>query len=273
LTAEIHTKRYLVEPGSKLRLEDRDPADTSGFDGGEDHALDLSKQLDQRLDLLQERLYAEHKHKVLIVLQAMDTGGKDGTIRRIFDGANPSGVRVAHFKEPTQQELDHDFLWRVHAQAPGTGEIVIFNRSHYEGVLIERVHGLVAKEVWKRRYGQINDFERLLSEEGTTILKFFLHISEDEQKRRLQDRLSDPDKQWKFSADDLSERKLWPQYAKAYQQALERTSTAEAPWYVVPGNKKWFRDLLVSEIIVRTLEGLHMEYPPILPELRSTVIR
>jgi PPK2 family polyphosphate:nucleotide phosphotransferase len=273
LTDGIHTKRYIVEPGSKLRLEHRDPADTSGFDGGEDYALDLSKQLDQRLDRLQEKLYAEHKRRVLIVLQSIDTGGKDGTIRRIFDGVNPSGVRVAHFKEPTQQELDHDFLWRVHAQVPGTGEIAIFNRSHYEGVLVERVHGLVPKDVWKRRYRQINDFERLLSEESTTILKFFLHISEDEQKRRLQDRLSDPDKQWKFSLDDLTERKLWPKYVKAYQQALESTSTRRAPWYVIPADKKWFRDLLVSEIIVSALEELHMEYPPLPPELKSTVIR
>jgi PPK2 family polyphosphate:nucleotide phosphotransferase len=273
LTDGIHTKRYIVEPGSKLRLEHRDPADTSGFDGGEDYALDLSKQLDQRLDRLQEKLYAEHKRRVLIVLQAIDTGGKDGTIRRIFDGVNPSGVRVAHFKEPTQQELDHDFLWRAHAQVPETGEIVIFNRSHYEGVLVERVHGLVSNDVWKRRYRQIKDFERLLSEEDTTILKFFLHISKDEQKRRLQERLSDPDKQWKFNLNDLSERKLWPQYVKAYQQALESTSTKHAPWYVIPADKKWFRDLLVSEIIVSALEELHLEYPPLPPGLESTVIR
>jgi len=273
LTDGIHTRRYIVEPGSKLRLEHRDPADTSGFDGGEDYALDLSKQLDQRLDRLQEKLYAEHRHKMLVVLQAIETGGKDGTVRRIFRGVDPSGVRVAHFREPTQQEKDHDFLWRAHAQVPETGELVIFNRSHYEGVLVERVHNIVSKDVWKQRYRQINDFERLLSEDGTVILKFFLHISEDEQKRRLQERLANPDKQWKFNINDLSERKLWPQYAKAYQQALESTSTEEAPWYVIPANKRWFRDLLVSEIIVSALEGLHMEYPPLPPELKSTVIR
>lgn len=263
----------MVAPGSKLKLRQRDPEDTSGFDGGEALALELSKQLDRRLDRLQERLYAEHKHKVLIVLQAMDTGGKDGTIRRIFEGVNPSGVRVAHFREPTPTEQDHDFLWRAHAQVPGKGEIVIFNRSHYEGVLVERVHQLIAKEVWRQRYTQINDFERLLAEDGTTILKFFLHIDANEQKRRLQERVADPDKQWKFSPDDLAERKLWPQYMKAYEQALENTSTKQAPWYVVPANKKWFRDLLVSAIIVEALEELRLEFPPLSHDPKSIVIR
>lgn len=256
-----------------MRLDERDPADVSGFDGGEDLAPEVSKQLDLRLDRLQERLNAEHKHKVLVILQAMDTGGKDGTIRRIFEGVNPSGVRVAHFREPTPEELDHDFLWRVHAQVPGRGELVIFNRSHYEGVLVERVHGLIQKEVWKRRYRQINDFERMLSEEGTTILKFFLHIDAEEQKRRLQERLDDPDKQWKFSTDDLAERKLWPQYMKAYEQALENTSTEWAPWCVVPANKKWFRDLLVSTVVVEALESLRMEYPPLSVDPKTFVIR
>ncbi len=180
---------------------------------------------------------------------------------------------VAHFREPTPQESDHDFLWRVHAQTPGKGEIVIFNRSHYEGVLVERVHGLVTKRVLKHRYKQINDFERMLSEEGATILKFFLHISADEQRRRLQERLTDPDKNWKFNQDDLAERKLWPQYMKAYEQALERTSTKFAPWYIVPADKKWFRDLLVSAVIVDALDGLRMEYPPPAEDLKSVVVR
>ncbi|MGA2198498.1 MAG: polyphosphate kinase 2 family protein [Nitrososphaerales archaeon] len=269
----VHTNRYMVQPGSKLNLEGFDPNDTSGFDGEEADAVTISKHLDQKLDRLQERLYAEHKHKVLIVLQAMDTGGKDGTIRRIFDGVNPSGVRVAHFGVPTPQEQDHDFLWRVHAQVPGKGELVIFNRSHYEGVLVERVHGLVAKKVWKMRYKQINDFERLLSEEGTTVLKFFLYIDEDEQKRRLQERVDDPEKQWKFKVEDLAERKLWPQYMKAYQQAMQHTSTEQAPWYIVPANNEWFRDLLVSSVVVDALEGLRMEYPPLLHDLKSVVIK
>jgi PPK2 family polyphosphate:nucleotide phosphotransferase len=265
----VHTKRYAVQPGTRLKLDRCDPTDSSGFDGDESEAAEVLKALDEKLDRLQERLYAEHKHRVLVVLQAMDTGGKDGTIRRIFDGVNPSGVRVAHFKEPTELERDHDFLWRVHAQVPGNGEIAIFNRSHYEGVLVERVHRIVPKEVWKRRYREINDFERMLSEEGTTILKFFLHIDEEEQKRRLRERLADPDKQWKFSADDLPERRLWPAYTKAYQQALAETSTEWAPWYVVPGNKKWFRDLVVASVIVGALEDLQMEYPRLARDLGS----
>ncbi len=269
----VHTKRYVVRPGSKLDLEGIDPADTSGFDGDENGAIRVSKEIDQKLDRLQEKLYAEHKHGLLVVLQAMDTGGKDGTIRRIFDGVNPSGVRVAHFREPTPLELDHDFLWRVHLEAPRKGEIVIFNRSHYEGVLVERVHGLITKEVCKRRYEEINEFERMLAEEGTTVLKFYLHIDSEEQKRRIQDRISDPDKQWKFSMDDLAERKLWPQYMKAYRRALENTSTEVAPWYVVPANKKWFRDLVVASVVVDTLEGLHLEYPPLEHDLKSVVVR
>jgi len=259
----------MVQPGTKLRLGKRDPSDTSGFDGEEARAVELSEKLDEKLDRLQAKLFAEHKHMVLVVLQAMDTGGKDGAIRRIFRGVNPSGVRVAHFREPTQLELDHDFLWRAHAQAPGRGELVIFNRSHYEGVLVERVHGLVTKDVWRQRYEQINDFEKTLSESGTTILKFYLQIDSGEQRRRLQERLSDPDKQWKLSRDDFEERRLWPKYMKAYQQALEETSTDLAPWYVVPSNKKWFRDLLVSAVIVDALEGLHMEYPPVPVDLKS----
>jgi PPK2 family polyphosphate:nucleotide phosphotransferase len=269
----VHTKRYMVQPGTKLRLERWDPSDSSGFSGEEARPVGLSKKLDEKLDLLQAKLFAEHKHMVLVVLQAMDTGGKDGTIRRIFRGANPSGVRVAHFREPTQLELDHDFLWRAHAQVPAKGELVIFNRSHYEGVLVERVHGLVTKDVWRQRYRQINDFEKELSESGTTILKFFLNIDSGEQKRRLQERLSDPDKQWKLSRDDFEERRLWPKYMKAYQQALEATTTDFAPWYIVPSNKKWFRDLLVSAVIVDALEGLHMEYPPMTVDLKSVKLR
>ncbi len=268
----VHTKRYMVHPGTNLRLERWDPSDSSGFGGAEAGAVELSKKLDEKLDRLQAKLYAEHKHMVLVVLQAMDTGGKDGTIRRIFRGVNPSGVRVAHFREPTPLELDHDFLWRAHAQVPGKGELVIFNRSHYEGVLVERVHGIVTKEVWRQRYRQINGFEKMLSESGTTILKFFLNIDPEEQRRRLQERLSDPDKQWKLSIDDIDERRLWPKYMKAYQQAIEETTTDFAPWYIVPSNKRWFRDLLVSAVIVDALEGLHMDYPPVTVDLKSVKI-
>lgn len=272
LAHRVHTHWYMVEPGKKVRRKDWDPNDTSGFDGGEDEAREESVVLDAALDELQDKLYAEHKRKVLIILQAMDTGGKDGTIRRIFEGVNPSGVRVAHFREPTPDEKAHDFLWRIHQQVPGYGELTIFNRSHYEGVLVERVHKIVPKEVWHRRYGQINNFERMLTEEGTTILKFYLHIDADEQRKRLRERLDDPNKQWKFSEDDLKERKHWDGYMKAYEEMLQKTSTEYAPWYIVPSNHRWFRDLLVATIIVKTLEGFDMKYPALLQDPRSVRI-
>jgi PPK2 family polyphosphate:nucleotide phosphotransferase len=218
-------------------------------------------ELNERLEALQELLYAEHKHKVLVVLQAMDTGGKDGTIRHVFEGVNPQGVRVAGFKVPTREELDHDYLWRVHKQVPGKGEIVIFNRSHYEDVLVVRVHSLVPEEVWSKRYEQINAFERMLAEEGTTILKFFLHIDLEEQRERLQARLDEPNKHWKFNPSDLKERKLWPAYIRAYEDAISKTSTEWAPWHIVPANRKWYRNVVVGTIMVETLEGLDMRFP------------
>jgi PPK2 family polyphosphate:nucleotide phosphotransferase len=270
LPGGVHTRRYMVEPGKKVDQEEWDPNDTSGFEGGEQKAHDVSASLDKSLDGLQEKLYAEHKHKMLVVLQAMDTAGKDGVIRRIFEGVNPSGVSVAHFREPTPEE--HDFLWRVHAKTPGLGELTIFNRSHYEGVLVERVHKIVPKEVWKRRYRQINDFERMLAEEGTTILKFYLHIDSEEQKKRLHMRLADPNKQWKFSKDDVVERKLWSKYMRAYGEMLEETSTEWAPWYVVPSNHRWFRDILVASVVVKALEGLDMKYPALDVNPRSVRI-
>jgi len=259
--ARVHTERYRIEPGKKVKRERWEPGDTSGFSGSEDEARNESAALDRKLDQLQEMLYAEHKHRVLIVLQAMDTGGKDGIIRRIFEGVNPSGVRVEHFREPTPEDLAHDFLWRVHPKVPANGEIVIFNRSHYEDVLVARVHKLVPREVWETRYRQINDFERALAEQNTTVLKFYLHIDKEEQKKRLQERLDDPNKEWKFSRDDLLERELWDEYMKAYEEAIEMTSTSWAPWYLVPGNHKWFRDLLVASVVVSHLEDFRMKYP------------
>lgn len=253
---------YLVQPDKKLDLTKHDPDGRSQFDGSKDDAQPELEKLNTRLTELQELLYAEGKHRLLIVLQAMDTGGKDGTIRRVFSGVNPQGVRVASFKAPTPQELAHDYLWRIHKHVPGNGEIVIFNRSHYEDVLIVRVHNLVPPEDWAKRYQHINDFERLLADTGTTILKFFLHIDLDEQKERLQSRLDNPEKHWKFNIGDLAERKRWPEYMQAYQDALQKTSTGYAPWYVIPANRKWYRDLVISRIIVETLEGLNMQYPP-----------
>ncbi len=254
-------KRYSVKPGSRIDLSTYDPKDKSTFADGKKEAKKRLIELNQEMGALQELLYAEHKHKILIVLQAMDTGGKDGTIRHVFEGVNPQGVRVVSFKVPTPEELDHDYIWRVHKQTPAKGEVVIFNRSHYEDVLVVRVHQLVPEEVWSKRYKQINEFEHMLVEEGTTILKFFLHISPEEQKARLQARLEEPSKHWKFNLDDLKERKLWPQYMQAYQDVLNQTSTEWAPWYIVPADRKWYRNLVIARLIVETLEGLKMKYP------------
>jgi PPK2 family polyphosphate:nucleotide phosphotransferase len=253
--------RYRVEPGNRVNLSEWDPNDESAFPEGKNEGRKQLLELNERLEELQELLYAEHKHRVLIVLQAMDTGGKDGTIRHVFEGVNPQGVRVASFKKPTLEELAHDFLWRVHEQVPGKGEIVIFNRSHYEDVLVVRVHNLAPKEVWSKRYDHINGFERMLVDEGTTILKFFLHIDLDEQKERLQARLDEPNKRWKFNPDDLKERKLWPKYVKAYEDAISKTSTSWAPWYIVPANRKWYRNLVVGTVVIEALEDLNMRHP------------
>lgn len=265
-------KRFLVEPGRKIKLADFDTRDTGDFKGGKEEGLKAVAKLNGKLQELQELLYAEGRHKVLVVLQAMDTGGKDGVIRRVFDGVNPQGVKVAAFKAPTPEELAHDFLWRIHKQVPGSGEMVIFNRSHYEDVLIVRVHGLAPEPVWSKRYGQINDFEETLARNGATILKFFLHISREEQKLRLQARLDDPTKRWKFNIGDLAERKLWDEYQSAYQDVLNKTSTEHAPWYVVPADRKWFRDLLISTVLVDTLKGLDMKYPEPKDDLSKVVI-
>ena len=265
-------KQYKVKPKTKVNLSEWDPNDTGDFKGGKAEGLAQVEELNTKLEELQELLYAEHRHKVLVILQAMDTGGKDGAIRRVFDGVNPVGVRVASFKAPTPEELDHDYLWRVHKQVPGNGEIVIFNRSHYEDVLIVRVHNIIAGDVWKERYDQINEFERILAENGTTILKFYLHIDKEEQKDRLQARLDDPAKHWKFRLSDLEERKLWLDYMQAYEDMLTKTSTKYAPWHIVPANRKWFRDLVIASVLVESLEALKMKYPEPEENLDSIVI-
>ena len=265
-------KRYLVKPGEKVNLSDWDPNDKGDFEGGKEEGRIEVGRLNKRMEALQELLYAEGKYKVLIVLQAMDTGGKDGTIRRVFEGVNPQGVKVASFKVPTPEELSHDYLWRIHKETPGNGQIVIFNRSHYEDVLVVRVHKLVPPEVWKKRFDQINQFESLLAENGTTILKFYLHIDLVEQKKRLQARLDEPDKNWKFSLGDLKERKLWPDYMQAYEDVLSKTSTKYAPWYIIPANRKWYRDLVISTVLVEKLEGLKMKFPEPEDNLEGVVI-
>jgi PPK2 family polyphosphate:nucleotide phosphotransferase len=265
-------KQYLVKPETKVKLSKWDPNDTGDFKDGKQEGLIQLEKLNGKLETLQELLFAEHKHKVLIILQAMDAGGKDGTIRHVFEGVNPAGVRVASFKAPTPEELDHDFLWRIHKVVPASGEMVIFNRSHYEDVLVVRVHNIVPSEVWSKRFDQINEFERTLAESGTTILKFYLHIDLDEQRKRLQARLDDPAKHWKFRLGDLAERKLWPDYMQAYEDVLSKTSTDHAPWYIVPSNRKWFRDLVISTVLVDTLEGLKMKYPESEENLDGVVI-
>ena len=255
------SERFLVQPGKKLRLADVDPHGTPGFDGDKDAGTARTAVLNDRLEELQETLYASGTHRLLVVLQAMDAGGKDGTIRSVFDGVNPQGVRVACFKQPTATELAHDFLWRVHPHTPAAGEIAIWNRSHYEDVLIARVHDLCNETCWRARYEHIAAFEKMLAGEGTTIRKFFLHISKDEQKKRLQERIDDPKKRWKWSSRDLDERARWDDYQRAYEDALAATSTELAPWYVVPADRNWFRDLVVSEVLVETLEGLDLRLP------------
>ncbi|NMC53999.1 MAG: polyphosphate kinase 2 family protein [Chloroflexi bacterium] len=261
-----------VKPGEKIDLSKFDPADSSFFEEGKKEGKKQLAKLTEKLEILQELFYAHGKHRLLIVLQAMDAGGKDGVIRHVFEGVNPQGVSVANFKVPTPEELSHDYLWRIHKQTPAAGEIVIFNRSHYEDVLVVRVKNMVDKQVWSRRFDQINHFEKMLSEEGTIILKFFLHISKDEQKQRLQDRLDDPSKHWKFNPGDLKDRALWQDYMHAYGDVLSRTSTAWAPWYIIPSDRKWLRSLIIADILVKTLEGLNMTLPDRTEELSHITI-
>ena len=253
--------RYRVEPGERVSLAAIDPDETEHYRKKKDVAKALEKQR-RRIQGLQARLYAENERGLLIVLQAMDTGGKDGTIKHVFSGVNPQGCRVSSFKTPSAEESNHDFLWRYHKSAPARGRIGIFNRSHYEDVLVVRVKGLVPEDVWRDRYGQINDFERNLSNDGITVLKFFLHISRDEQKRRLQSRLDNPDKRWKFSSADIKERAFWDDYQAAFEDVLTKCSTEHAPWYVVPANKKWYRNLVVARTIADTLAALDPQFPP-----------
>jgi PPK2 family polyphosphate:nucleotide phosphotransferase len=243
-----------------FRLADVDPDASKPFAHkhlDKDKAHPYMNVLRQRLCELQELLYAEHKHSILLVFQAMDTGGKDGLIENLLTGVNPAGVQVANFKAPSTEELNHDFLWRIHAHTPKRGRIGVFNRSHYEDVLITRVHGMIDDKTAKQRFEDINNFEQLLTRNGTRILKFFLHISKEEQAERLQDRLDDPAKNWKFDPNDLKERAYWDDYQKVYEDALRHCSTDEAPWFVVPANRKWVRDLAIAEIVVAVLEEMN----------------
>ena len=259
-----------VRPGTRVKLGMIDPAATYGR--AKDSADEELAAGHDRLTDLQDRIWAEGKHKVLVVLQGIDAAGKDGTLRHVMGAFNPQGCPVTAFKVPSPDELAHDYLWRVHRRVPGKGEIGVFNRSHYEDVLVVRVHDIVPKAVWSRRYDQINAFERILAQEGTAIIKFFLYIDRDEQRERFQARLDDPTKRWKFRLGDLEERKHWDDYIAAYEDALSKCSTAEAPWYVIPSNRKWFRNLAVANILADTLDELKPRYPESAEDLTGVVV-
>jgi PPK2 family polyphosphate:nucleotide phosphotransferase len=250
-------KHCIVKPGSKVRLKHRDPDDTFGIRRDDKAHLKTI----QRLREQQHLLYADRRYALLIVLQALDAGGKDGTIRHVMSGVNPQGCEVTSFKAPSTTELAHDYLWRVHHAVPSLGNIGIFNRSHYEDVLIVRVHRLVPEEVWSRRYRQINDFERMLTQNGVTILKFFLHISKEEQKRRFEARMQDSSRNWKLSLPDFEERQHWDDYQEAYQEALQKCSSEWAPWYIIPANRKWLRNHIIADVIVKALDNMKLKYP------------
>jgi PPK2 family polyphosphate:nucleotide phosphotransferase len=263
-------KKYRIKPGADVKIDELDPDETPLLPGGKKAAARENEKLREMLRDLQELLYAERRHRVLIVLQGMDTSGKDSTVRHVMTGFDPAGVRVTSFKRPSEQELAHDYLWRIHANTPGNGEIAVFNRSHYEDVIVVRVHGKISKRICEQRYEQINDFERMLAANDTLILKFFLHISKDEQKKRLQERVDDPSKRWKFQMGDIDERKLWDDYQRAYEDVLSKTSTKWAPWWWVPANTKWYRNFVFGSVIVGALRRLDMKYPR--PDLSKAVI-
>ena len=263
---------FRIAAGTDDALSGRDPRGKPGFEGGKAEGKKALPELNRRLAELQESLWAERERALLVVLQAMDTGGKDGTIRHVFRGVNPQGVKVWSFGVPSETELSHDYLWRVHHRTPPRGSIGIFNRSHYEDVLVVRVKNLVPESVWSKRYQHIRDFERLLTDEGTTIVKLFLHISKDEQKERLQARLDEPHKTWKFNKGDLADRALWDEFQEAYRVAISETSTDHAPWYVIPADRKWYRNLAVSSILIDTMERLDPRPPEPEPGLDEIVI-
>jgi PPK2 family polyphosphate:nucleotide phosphotransferase len=262
--------RHIVQPGKNVALKDTE-TDGKNFGDSKDECRAALEPLKQELSDLQQRLYAEGTQKLLVVFQAIDAGGKDGTIRAVFSGINPQGVKVTSFKQPTEQELAHDFLWRVHNAVPSNGTIGVFNRSHYEDVLAVRVHEIVPKSVWKRRYAQINQFEEMLTHSGTTIVKFLLHISKKEQRKRFQERLDIPAKRWKFSPDDLAKRKFWDDYQRAFEEMLRKCSTEYAPWYVIPADQNWYRNFAIATILRETLERMNPQFPPE-PDLSKIVI-
>ena len=257
-------ERYWVKPGSKVDFGKIESGEKTLFDGdGKTEFEPQFKILQEQLQDLQKRLYAQNKHRILVVMQAMDTGGKDGCIKHVFSHIDPQGIHVRSFKKPSEEELSYDFLWRVHSKVPHRGQLVIFNRSHYEDIIAVRVKKLFPDEVWKRRQQHVIDFERMLAEEGTTIVKIFLHISKDEQKRRLESRLENPAKHWKFNPDDLADRARWDDFMEAYQDVIGKTATESAPWFIVPADRKWYRNLCVARIMLDTMKTLNLELPAI----------
>jgi len=254
---------YRVEPGAKVNLAEIDTRDKSLYSGGKKHHYDEIHELREELREMQNLLYAEGKQKLLVVIQAMDTGGKDGCVKTVFGRVDPQGIEVCPFKKPSEEELAHDFLWRIHQHAPAKGMISVFNRSHYEDIIAVKVKNIFPVEVWSKRYRHIVEFERMLAEEGTKIVKIFLHISKDEQKERLQARLDEPDKNWKFNPGDLEDRARWDDFMAEYETIFEKTSTDYAPWYIIPADRKWYRNIVVSQIIIDALKSLNMSYPTI----------
>jgi PPK2 family polyphosphate:nucleotide phosphotransferase len=257
-------ERYWVKPGAQVEFERFESGEKALFKGAGKSEFDAQfDELQDQLQELQKMLYAQHRHRVLVVMQAMDTGGKDGCIKHVFSRIDPQGIHVRSFKKPSAEELDHDFLWRIHSKVPSTGQLVIFNRSHYEDIIAVRVKKIYPDEVWKRRQRHVIEFERMLAEEGTTIVKIFLHISKEEQKKRLESRLQNPRKHWKFNPDDLADRARWEEFMGAYEDVISKTSTEFAPWYIVPADRKWYRNLCVARIMLDTLKKLNMDFPAI----------
>ncbi|PTN09595.1 polyphosphate kinase 2 family protein [Mangrovibacterium marinum] len=282
---QLNTDLFKVQAKQQIRLKNYDPASCNGFANRKEAEHQLKQDIKELADL-QYQLYAENKRSVLIVFQAMDAAGKDGSIRHVFSGLNPQGCKVYSFKSPSANELDHDYLWRHYNKLPPRGEIGIFNRSHYENVLITRVHpefllnenlpdvhatNDITTEFWERRYRQIRDFEQTLTENGTTIIKFFLHLSKDEQKKRFMERIRKPAKNWKFSSADIRERQYWDDYQHAYEQAMRATSTEEAPWYIIPADNKWFTHVAIGNIIVETLQQMNIQMPEISSEEKDAL--
>jgi PPK2 family polyphosphate:nucleotide phosphotransferase len=267
-----HMKVFRAKPGSRIKLNEVDPVGEPELAGDKEAGLQHLESIRGDIGRLQRMLFAERRHRLLVILQGLDGSGKDGTVRNVFSGIDPHGLRVVSFKSPTPHELDRDFLWRIHREVPSCGEMVVFNRSHYEDIVAVKVKNLAPRTVWEKRFDHVVNFERLLMDEGTTILKFFLHISRDEQRRRLQARLENPDKHWKFHPDDIADSKRWPEFTEAYEEVIARTGTEGAPWFIIPGNRKWYRNVAVATIVRDALAKLELKFPPPAWDLRGVEI-